>query len=202
MNHSGSQHRKLPSLERIRTHQNAHGQLRWLLSQTWFWVIIALCGVGIVAKICHVAAPDVTGTGMAGRRGLTAAVSGLTLVSYSYFEKDAIQLANMQFFLSVGMGMSKGFKHPENTHFALVVSGDTCEPCKPLLKILKEDVRSRRFPELKWIYSHPALYLLWRRENEGMDFAAHNVRSLYRCIEPHPALTIPKKQRKYTQAFL
>lgn len=113
---------------------------------------------------------------------MTAAVSDPILVSYSYFEKDAIQNSNMQYFMTTGMGLSKGFPTPHNTHFVVVVSGGICKPCTPLLKALSEDRRVEEMPDFTHIYGSEELYVLYRRENKGMDFAAHNVRSQFRCI--------------------
>ena len=48
------------------------------------------------------------------------------LVSYSYFEKDAVQLGNAEFFWKVGMGLSPGFEMPSKTDFVVVVSGELC----------------------------------------------------------------------------
>ena len=56
----------------------------------------------------------------------------LILTSYSYFEKDSIQLANFQFFISVGMGVSSTYRSPSNTHFVVIVNGPQCTPCKSL----------------------------------------------------------------------
>ncbi len=176
-------HRKNPSLERLQI--NA-GPLRSLLSQRWFRLIVAICCLALAVKLCHVSVSDGDGDapGVGGRRSLTAAVSSPILVSYSYFEKDAIQNQNMQYFMSVGMGYSKGFKPLLDTHFVVVVSGEICTPCTPLLKALKQDFRVRYMPDLTDIYStsNDNVTLLYRRENKGMDFAAHNVRSQLQCI--------------------
>jgi hypothetical protein len=181
MSVSGS-HRKLPTLERVRTQLNASVPLRSLLSQTWLRLIFAICCLALAAKFCNVAGSDGDRPGVGGRRLLTAAVSDPILVSYSYFEKDAIQNSNMQYFMATGMGLSKGFPTPHNTHFVVVVSGGICKPCTPLLKALSEDRRVEEMPDFTHIYGSEELYVLYRRENKGMDFAAHNVRSQFRCI--------------------
>ena len=53
-------------------------------------------------------------------------IAGPVLVSYSYFEKDAVQLGNAEFFWKVGMGLSPGFEVPLKTDFVVVVSGELC----------------------------------------------------------------------------
>ncbi|KAK9842595.1 hypothetical protein WJX81_008112 [Elliptochloris bilobata] len=100
---------------------------------------------------------------------------GPVLVSYSYFEKDDIQRANLEFFLAVGMGISSGFQIPEATDFVLVVSGEVCSPCQPMKPHLRPDAVASKMPGLRGGWSGEGLALLLRKENEGMDFAAHNV---------------------------
>ncbi|KAK9818280.1 hypothetical protein WJX72_010022 [[Myrmecia] bisecta] len=100
---------------------------------------------------------------------------GPVLVSYSYFEKDEIQRANMEFFLSVGMGIASTFKAPVDTDFVVVISGDLCSPCKVLLPAVKDDKLAAEMPQLTAAWSTEGLALLQRVQNEGMDFAAHNV---------------------------
>jgi hypothetical protein len=48
------------------------------------------------------------------------------LVSYSYFEKDAIQKDNAEFFWKLGMGVNSLVVPPQHTSFVVVVNGDTC----------------------------------------------------------------------------
>ncbi len=99
------------------------------------------------------------------------------LVSYSYFEKDDIQVANMEFFTTVGMGMSSHFKSPKNTDFVLVINGNACTPCKAL-RLYKWHKRRSRIQGVSEVWSRNNIVMLYRRENEGMDFAAHNVSPL------------------------
>ncbi|BDA51679.1 hypothetical protein COCOBI_19-2350 [Coccomyxa sp. Obi] len=113
------------------------------------------------------------------RRSQKAGVSrplleNFILVSYSYFEKDDIQVANMKFFTTVGMGMSIHFKPPRSTDFALVINGNACTPCKALQPYLRQESRSR-IQGVSEIWSTKGIVMLHRTENEGMDFAAHNV---------------------------
>ena len=101
---------------------------------------------------------------------------GPVLVSYSYFEKDEVQLANADFFFAVGMGINSAIPPPEQTDFVVVISGELCAPCQALRPFLKEDPDYKRFPAtLAGAWSVPGAALLQRTENEGMDFAAHNV---------------------------
>lgn len=101
-----------------------------------------------------------------------------TLVSYSYFESDAVQQSNMEFFLSVGMGLSgrgKTFKRPHNTHFVFVISGENCTPCKKLYAQLgKEELVSDGDDMLSGAWSGQGVTVLKKKENIGMDFAGHN----------------------------
>ena len=105
-----------------------------------------------------------------------APVFGPTLVSYSYFEKDDVQRFNMEFFMAVGMGQSPRFKPPQATDFVVIISGEKCSPCKQLLPSLVETHSgTRNFPEISQAWSVPGLTMLQRTQNEGMDFAAHNI---------------------------
>jgi hypothetical protein len=148
-------------------------------------LMLILCAVALLAKIYKVqivfngSHPDI-----ASCRGLglqTDASPSPVLVSYSYFEKDAIQLANMEFFMAVGMGLSVGFERPPNTEFVLVINGDSCRPCSLLQPYVTLDARSSLMPGVASSYSGTGITLLQRTENEGMDFAAHNVRPPCAC---------------------
>lgn len=102
----------------------------------------------------------------------------LTLVSYSYFEKDATQAANFEFFLSVGMGYNSTYSAPADTDFVVVQSGPDCTPCAVLDKTMHPSAKiTEQLPHLlSGAYIGTAgLTLLHRTENEGMDIAAHNV---------------------------
>ena len=100
----------------------------------------------------------------------------LILTSYSYFEKDSVQLANFQFFISVGMGISSTYRAPSNTDFSIIVNGPKCTPCKSLSHVLKDDAAAAKvLPTVSKAWSGKGLLMLQRKENEGMDFAAHNV---------------------------
>ena len=100
----------------------------------------------------------------------------LILTSYSYFEKDSIQLANFQFFISVGMGVSSTYRSPSNTHFVVIVNGPQCTPCKSLSHaVVDDEAAAAVLPTTSAAWSGNGLLMLQRIENEGMDFAAHNV---------------------------
>ena len=101
----------------------------------------------------------------------------LILTSYSYFEKDKVQLANFQFFISVGMGVSSKYKAPANTEYVVVINGPQCTPCKSLSHILKDDSTAAKVnpATVSAAWSGRGITMFQRIENEGMDFAAHNV---------------------------
>lgn len=108
-------------------------------------------------------------------RGLLA--DDLILTSYSYFEKDTVQLANFQFFISVGMGISSTYKAPVKTDFVVVINGPQCTPCKSLHHIVNDDEKAAAVmpASVSAAWSSPGLTMFQRTENQGMDFAAHNV---------------------------
>ena len=96
---------------------------------------------------------------------------GRTLVSYAYFEKDAVQAANLAFFSAFGMGLAtkeekggsgsagrgrsgkgKGLGRrrspflpppPPATDFFVIVSGPACTPCAMFSSFLSPDTRAR-----------------------------------------------------------
>lgn len=106
--------------------------------------------------------------------GILRPLESFVLVSYAYYEKDKIQEANMNFFMTVGMGMSVHFETPRGTDFALVINGNACTPCQALRPYLQRESRSR-IQGVSEIWSNRDIVMLHRSENEGMDFAAHNV---------------------------
>ena len=60
-----------------------------------------------------------------------------------------------------------------------MVSGDVCSPCQPLKPHLRPDAAAAKMPGLRAGWSGEGLALLLRDQNEGMDFAAHNVRPTF-----------------------
>lgn len=101
---------------------------------------------------------------------------GPVLVSYSYFEKDpvqvwgphtykggvhiiATQLKDAEFFFAVGMGIKSTYKPPPSTHFSIVVNGDVCNPCQVLYPLLRSAFQC----------STSLLLLLVSRLNIGAD---------------------------------
>lgn len=100
------------------------------------------------------------------------------LVSYAYFEKDDVQLKNMEFFMQVGMGLSSEFDPPPNTDFSIVFNGAMCAPCSKWYPLLKAAVVPEGAGDIKKAFwgdgASPLAALLWRENNQGMDFAAHN----------------------------
>ncbi|PRW33169.1 hypothetical protein C2E21_7839 [Chlorella sorokiniana] len=101
---------------------------------------------------------------------------GPVLVSYSYFEKDSIQRDNFDFFITMGMGLANRLGGPAATDFVVVVNGAVCRPCSRLYPLMQESASPLLPPSvLTAEYKGDGLALLKRTENEGMDFAAHNV---------------------------
>ena len=100
------------------------------------------------------------------------------LVSYSYFEKDEIQEANFRFFLAVGLGIDSIYQTPEHTKFVVVQNGPQCTPCSVFDEKLEynQDATDALAPHAKAVFlGHPNPALLLRKENVGMDIAAHNI---------------------------
>lgn len=100
------------------------------------------------------------------------------LVSYSYFEKDAIQAANFEYFLAIGMGCNSTYLAPAATEFIIVQSGPDCTPCAKLNKTMYSNHKvTQQLAHLLTSANTGAagVNLLHRKENEGMDIAAHNV---------------------------
>lgn len=60
-----------------------------------------------------------------------------------------------------------------------MVSGEVCSPCQPLKPHLRPDAAAAKMPGLRAGWSGEGLALLLRDQNEGMDFAAHNVRPTF-----------------------
>jgi hypothetical protein len=94
------------------------------------------------------------------------------LISYAYYEKDAIQLSNFEYFLAVGSHYP--LLH-SNMHWVFVVSGEKCSPCPGLYSGMSE----REGADLTAIGIKEASFnskftLLVRSENVGMDLGAHN----------------------------
>lgn len=121
-------------------------------------------------------------------RAVTTAAAAATLarppilVSYAYFEKDAIQAANLAFFAAVGMGAGAGAEPPPSTDFVVAVAGPACTPCAAFAGRLNPDARSASVEGVTAAWSGPgfgppgregALALVHRSANAGMDFASH-----------------------------
>ncbi|KIZ07406.1 hypothetical protein MNEG_0542 [Monoraphidium neglectum] len=94
------------------------------------------------------------------------------LISYSYFEKDPVQVANFEFFLAAGT------QHPPrhtDMHWAIVVSGENCSPCQGLYGILRNrETADLRDWGIKEAWHDPKFSLILRSDNVGMDLGAHN----------------------------
>ena len=105
-----------------------------------------------------------------------------TLVSYAYYEKDAVQQQNLDFFMSIGMGREAGERCEPSTLQAdvvITVAGATCTPCNrlaPCLRSVSADsvANVARAAQTAPNFAGPTT-VLWRPDNVGMDFASHNV---------------------------
>ena len=84
-----------------------------------------------------------------------------------------LQRDNFDFFITIGMGVDNRFGDPANTDFVVVVNGKVCRPCARLYPLLQEV--PALLPSLSAVYEGQGLAVLKRAENEGMDFAAHNI---------------------------
>ena len=160
-------------------HQNALWQIRWLLKPPYQILLFVACMV-LLAKVYKVRIVFDDAISAPARDKVCSgapAVSGTVLVSYSYFQKDDIQQKNLEFFMAVGMGVSSGFNPPNHTEFVLVINGAVCDPCTAILSYMEVDSRYKNLPDIDMAWSSADVAVLQRRENEGMDFAAHNVRT-------------------------
>ncbi len=180
-------------------HQNALWQIRWLLKPPYQILLFVACMVlfAKVYKVRIVFDDAISATASDKVCSGAPAVSGTVLVSYSYFQKDDIQQKNLEFFMAVGMGVSSGFSPPNHTEFVLVINGAVCDPCTTILPYMEVDSRYKNLPDIDMAWSSADVAVLQRRENEGMDFAAHNVRTLNKTsplmasLQPDPLLPFP-----------
>ena len=177
-------HRKGGCRDHMR-HQNALWQIRWLMKPSYQFFLLLACMV-LLARFYKVRVVfDVDAPADAKACSETPTVSGTVLVSYSYFQKDDVQKKNFEFFIAIGMGVSSGFKPPNYTDFVLVINGAVCDPCTALLPYMDVDSRYKNLPDVEMAWSSADVAVLQRRENEGMDFAAHNVRTMS-SLQPVP----------------
>lgn len=104
------------------------------------------------------------------------------LISYAYFEKDAIQASNLAYFAAVGMGAGAGAAPPDGADFVVAVAGPACTPCASFAAHLAPDTRGEAVEGLAAAWSGPGfgraarpgtVALLHRAANAGMDFASH-----------------------------
>ncbi|GMH41535.1 hypothetical protein BSKO_09445 [Bryopsis sp. KO-2023] len=96
-----------------------------------------------------------------------------TLVLYAYFEKDDIQRDNLDFFLSVGVGLDSVSGVDKTFDYALAVSGEKCAPCRRLRSLQMGKVHAQ-VSGVSAIYRADNIWLVRREVNEGMDFASYN----------------------------
>ena len=189
-------HRKGGGRDHMR-HQNALWHIRWLLKPPYQIFLLVACMVLLakVYKIRVVFEDSINASADDKWCPETPAVSGTVLVSYSYFQKDDVQEKNLEFFMAVGMGVSSGFRPPNHTEFVLVINGAVCDPCTAILPYMEVDSRYKNLPDIEMAWSSADVAVLQRRENEGMDFAAHNVSTLSKdlrsVIHDNPYIIIP-----------
>lgn len=93
-------------------------------------------------------------------------------VSYAYFEKDEIQQANFDFFITLGMGVGSQQPPIQNVGFTIVIMGKICSPCAQLDPLLTPAVSI--IDEISSALVGDNIIILHRSANEGMDFGAHN----------------------------
>ena len=179
-------HRKSGGRDHMR-HQNALLLARWLskpLHQSLLFLACIVC-IAKVYKLRIVFDSDPKDSAGLPSCAEVPDIPSSVLVSYSFFQKDEIQRQNFEFFMAVGMGISSGFPPPNSTEFVLVISGDVCDPCTKLLPYLEEDNRYKNLPDIRKAWSSTDVALLERRENEGMDFAAHNASLFLHLLVPY-----------------
>ena len=87
--------------------------------------------------------------------------------------RPRLQRDNFDFFVTLGMGLDNRFGGPAGVDFVVVVNGKVCRPCARLYPLLQE--APPLLPSLSTVYAGEGLSVLKRVENEGMDFAAHNI---------------------------
>jgi len=67
-----------------------------------------------------------------------AGASRQTLVSYSYFESDAVQRDNFALWLKVGWGWNSTFERPHHSTAVIIVSGSECTPCHAAISAMTQ----------------------------------------------------------------
>ena len=115
------------------------------------------------------------------RYGFPATRATKVLVSYSYYQKDKVQLENFQFFTRVAMGRSHHLIRPHDTDTFIVVNTRKCSPCRSLLTKAQE-FNKELLNTVSKAWMGDGFTLLLRKQNIGMDFAAHNVRTYFLMI--------------------
>ncbi len=80
------------------------GALLPAAAQCWLQLMLGICCMVLLTTLFRLEIHWKTGEGDATSKAVAdVAAYGPTLVSYSYFEMDDIQRANMEFFMAVGM---------------------------------------------------------------------------------------------------
>jgi hypothetical protein len=107
---------------------------------------------------------------------VTEPVMPMTLISYSYFEKDLTQLHNLEFFVRHGQASKRGCP----IELIFTVSGRVCSPCARMidsmnLKSVPGGTAELYLGTVTAAYRGGSVTLLRRKENIGMDFGNHNI---------------------------
>ena len=109
------------------------------------------------------------------------------LISYAFFEKDAGQAANLDFFIAAGLGeagvpgVAGGWPAEADStggrraDVVVTVSGPACSPCAGLARgLARLPIPPALGASITGAWGRQGLTLLHRAENEGMDLSAHN----------------------------
>ena len=143
------------------------GRHSWAMSpygRAWLHALVALLCLVFVLHQSGVSL-SLRGQGEPTALGgpIVAGTAAPVLVSYSYFEKDSMQRANMEFFVAAGMGLDSRLPQPRDTDFVVVISGEACAPCKALLPHLARATNLSQAPEVAEAWESPGLTILQRK---------------------------------------
>ncbi|GAX85977.1 hypothetical protein CEUSTIGMA_g13393.t1 [Chlamydomonas eustigma] len=101
---------------------------------------------------------------------------GSILISYAYYEKDAIQRSNFELFLKLGTDLSPTGQH---IHWNFVISTETCSPCRNIFTKASAYTQGPEHLGVRKATTQGSRTLIYRTENTGMDIASHNVSFSY-----------------------
>ena len=117
----------------------------------------------------------------------------LTLISYSYFEKDDTQLRNLEFFLRHGHEA----KRKQPVELIYTVSGRSCSACPTMIDSMglfpvPDGAKELYQGTITEAYRGGRVTLLRRQENVGMDFGNHNISLTWLATHASQVLTKAK----------